>query len=314
MLLFSLDGDTAFANALAARLGVELALHEEIRFPDGELRLRPQRDPRGEAVCVLHGLHGDATFSPQDKLWRTVMFVSTLRDLGARHTTAILPYLAYARQDRRVHPFDTLGLRCVAQALEAGGVQEVLTLEAHNPAAFECAFRVPARSLPAYAAFAGLLERFATEPKVVVASPDLGGLKRARGWRDALQSHFGRDIGFAAVEKRRRDDGVSHAWLAAGDVGNACVLLVDDLIATGGTLQRATGVLRDAGARRVVACAAHGLFSGAATSILADGGPDEIVLCDAVAADRVEPDSALRRRLEAVPCAGLFADALQRGA
>lgn len=311
MLLFSLDGDTPFAKVLAARLGVDLAPHEEIRFPDGELRLRPQIDPRGAAVCVLHGLHGDAAFSPQDKMWRTVMFVATLRDLGARRVTAILPYLAYARQDRRVHPFDPLGLRCVAQALEGAGVQELLTLEAHNAAAFESALRVPARSLPAYPAFAGPLERFAIEPKLVVASPDLGGLKRARGWRDALQSRFGHDIGFALIEKRRSNDGVSHARLAAGDVGDACVLLVDDLIATGETLHRAAGVLREAGARRVVACAAHGLFSGAGVSTLVDGGPDEVLVGDAVTADRLPPDSLLSRRLEVIPCAALFADALQ---
>jgi hypothetical protein len=141
MLIFDLDADGPLGRALAADLDLELAPHEQRRFEDGECKLRPLADPRGDDVYVVHSLHGGPRESPHDKLFALLSFIATLRDHGAARVTAVVPYLAYGRKDRRTKPFDPVTQRYVAQLLEAVGMSQLVVLEAHNPAALENAFR-----------------------------------------------------------------------------------------------------------------------------------------------------------------------------
>jgi len=216
---------------------------------------------------VIASLHGDGSGSPHDKLCRLLMFVSTLRDHGAHRVTAVVPYLAYARKDRRTKPFDPLSLRYVAQWFEAAGVDQLIVLEAHNVAALENAFRLPTLSLSAHALFDPLVAEWPGQPAFVVVSPDVGGVKRAQLWRESLQQQLQRPVGFAMIDKRRSAGVVSSDRLVAGDVAGADVLLLDDLIASGETMQLAARALREAGAREVSVFAAHGLFVGAAADV-----------------------------------------------
>jgi len=172
MLWFSLDADGALAPGLAVALSVEPAPHEDRAFEDGEHKLRPLVDPAGTDCYVLHGLHGDARYSPHDKICRLLMFAATLRDHGATRVTALVPYLAYARKDRQTKPFDPLGLRYVAQMTEAAGIDRLVVLEAHNVAALQNAFRCPVRHLDAHRAFDALLPGWAGVRPLAVASPD----------------------------------------------------------------------------------------------------------------------------------------------
>jgi len=158
MLLYSLDPECALAAALSVQLDQPLAKHEERRFEDGECKLRPLSDPRGEDAYVLLGLHGGPVDSPHDKLWRLLMFIATLREHGASRVTALLPYLAYARKDQRTKPFDPVSLRYVAQMFEAVGTDQVIALEVHNVAAFQNAFRCTTVHLDAHAAFDKVLD------------------------------------------------------------------------------------------------------------------------------------------------------------
>lgn len=313
MLLFSLDGSTAGAAALAAQLDEPLAPLEDRAFLDGEHKLRPLVDPRGHDCHVLAALHGGPGLSPHDKLVRLLLFCATLRDHGAARVTAVLPYLAYARKDRRTKPFDPVATRTVAQLIEAAGVQQVTALEVHNIAAFQNAFRIPTCHVGVEDVFGEAVVPIVGTRPVVVASPDPGGVKRAQLWREALLQRLDRDVGFAFVDKRRSGGVLSSLGLVAGDVRGATVLLLDDLIASGQTLVHAARTLRAAGAQAVYACAAHGLFVEPAPTLLLDDSIDGLLVSDSVPPFRVPEGSPLRRRLEVVSAAPALAEAIRNG-
>ncbi|MCW5657255.1 MAG: ribose-phosphate pyrophosphokinase [Burkholderiaceae bacterium] len=310
MRLFALDAGYALAAALASRLEEPLAPHELRVFEDGECKLRPLVDPRGDDVYVVAGLHGDASGSPHDRLCRLLMFVATLHDHGARRVTAVVPYLAYARKDRRTKPWDPVSLRYVAQWFEASGMDQLIVLEAHNVAALENAFRRPTLHVSAHGLFDPLVAAWPGRPTFVVASPDAGGVKRAQLWRESLLERLQRPVGFAMVDKRRSAGVVSSDRLVAGDVVGAHVLLLDDLIASGETMQRAAQALRAAGAHEVSVFAAHGLFVGAAAQALADPAIARVVVSDSVPPFRWPVQAASRAKLQVVSAAPLLAHAI----
>lgn len=310
MLLFSLDSDATFAHALSAALAVPLAPHEDRSFEDGEHKLRPLVDPRGRDAYVVHSLHGGPVDSPHDKLCHLLLFMATLREHGVARVTAVVPYLAYARKDRQTKPFDPVTLRYVAQLFEAVGTAQLIVLEAHNVAAFQNAFRCTTQHLEAHRVFDALVPKLVGEGPLAVASPDPGGVKRAQLWRESLEHALQRHVGFAMVDKRRSAGVVSSDNLVAGDVRDNTVLLLDDLVASGETMRRAAAALRLAGAREVLAFAAHGLFTGQAGEVLGDDSIASIVVTDSVPAFRLPPAAAVRSKLVMASAAPLFARAV----
>lgn len=312
MLIFSLDRGTDLGLALSVRLAQPLADFEDRAFEDGEHKWRPLCDPRAQHVFVLASLHDRPDASPHDALCRLLMFIGTLRDHGAARITALVPYLAYARKDRRTQPFDPLALRYVAQLFEAVGTDDLVVLEAHNPAALQNAFRLPTQQLEAHQAFHTVARAIAERGPCAVASPDPGGVKRAQLWREALETELSQPLGFAMVDKRRRAGRVSSQHLVAGDVEGTTVLLLDDLIASGETMVRAATALRLAGARDVVAFAAHGLFTGEACRLLGEPAISRVVVTNSVPSFRVPADSALAGKLVVVSTAALFSMAISQ--
>jgi ribose-phosphate pyrophosphokinase len=310
MLLYALDPDATFAQGLAASLGVALAPHENRRFEDGEHKLRPLGDPRGRDAYVVCSLHGGPEDSPHDKLFRLLMFIATLREHGAGRVTAVVPYLAYARKDRQTKPFDPVTLRYVAQLFEAVGTSQLVVLEAHNVAAFQNAFRCPTLHLEAHRAFDAMVSELVGHSTLAVASPDPGGVKRAQLWRESLEQSLKRPVGFAMVDKRRSAGVVSSENLVAGDVGGMTVLLLDDLIASGDTMRRAALALCQAGARKVVAFAAHGLFTGPAADVLENDSIAEIIITDSVPPFRLPATAPVRSKLRVASAVPLFAQAI----
>lgn len=311
MLLFSLDTHCTIAAAWAAAVHEPLARHEDRAFEDGEHKLRPLVDPRGHDAYVIASLHGGPQYSPHDKLFRLLMFAATLREHGAGRVTAVVPYLAYARKDRQTKPHDPLTLRYVAQLFEAVGIAQVIALEVHNVSAFQNAFRCLTLHLPAHEVFDSVVHDVAGIEPLAVASPDPGGVKRAQLWREALEHRLLRPVGFALVDKRRSAGLVSSSNLVAGDVGGMTVLLLDDLIASGDTMHRAAQALRHAGAQKVIACAAHGLFTGAAPDVLAAVSVDQVLVTDSVPPFRLPATGPVSRKLRIVSAAPLFARAIR---
>jgi ribose-phosphate pyrophosphokinase len=266
LLFFGLQGSSNLAERVSARLEIPLAQHEERNFEDGEHKTRSLQSVGGHDVFVLHSLYGDASQSGSDKLCRLLFFCGALKDAGANRVTAIVLYLCYARKDRRTKTNDPIITRYVATMFEAVAIDRVIALEVHNVAAFENAFRCPTwhiDSAPLLAAHFAPLLRGET---VVAVSPDTGGAKRAEQFRQAMEQLTREDVGSAYMEKFRSGGVVSGAVLA-GDVRGKVAVIVDDLISTGGTLVRAAHACRAAGATRIFAAAAHGLFIDGATEL-----------------------------------------------
>jgi len=311
MLLFALESGCDMGAAIARELAITVAPHEERGFEDGEHKLRPLVDPHGEDVYVVLGLHGGPALSGDEKLLRLLMFVATLRDHGARRVTAVVPYLAYARKDRRTKAFDPVSLRVVAQLLEAVGLDALVTLETHDHAAFDNALRLQAVNLDPGVVFARAAECCIGDAPVVVASPDIGGIKRVQLWRELLEQRWKRTLGQAFVEKRRSAGAVSGGALVVGDVAGATVLLRDDLISTFGTVVRAADALLCAGAARVHVFAAHGLFVGPAAGLLVNSAVERVFVTDSVPCFRLVGTAAFGR-VDVVSIAPLLAAEIRR--
>ncbi len=308
--LFAMKGSDALGAAIAEVLGCVLSVHEERDFEDGEHKIRPLETVAGSDVYVLHSLHGGPVESPNDKLCRLLFFIGALKDAGAEKVTAVVPYLCYARKDRRTKMSDPVTVRYVAALFEAIGTNVIVTLEVHNEAAFENAFRCRTVALTAAPLLIERIKAISDNDKICVISPDLGGGKRADLLREALEAAIGRPVAKAFVEKHR-SAGVVSGDLFAGDVANATCVIVDDLISTGGTLVRAAKAARARGARKVIACVAHGLFMPGSEKTLADPAIDRIMVADAVPPFRLG-SGAVRDKLEVIPAAPLLAEAIRR--
>ena len=183
---------------------------------------------REKDVFVVCSLHGEAGHSVNDKLCRLLFLLGALRDASARRVTAVVPYLCYARKDRKSKPRDPVTTRYVAQLFEVMSIDRLVTLDVHNLAAFQNAFRIPTEHLEARTLF---IQHFATRfqgADVAVVSPDAGGVKRAEAFRAALERALGRPVGSAFMEKYR-SAGVLRGSTLVGDVKGRIAILVDDL-------------------------------------------------------------------------------------
>lgn len=310
LALFALAGTVDYASRLAAQLLTPLSPLEERNFEDGEHKIRPLVPVEGHNVYVIHTLQGDATHSVNDKLCRLLFLIGTLKDQGAMRVTAVTPYLCYARKDRRTQPHDPLTSRYVASLFEAVGTDRIMVVEVHNVAAFENAFRCATRHLDTAELFAEHFAPVARAEKIVAVSPDAGGVKRVEQFRRALERRSGRPVDNAFVEKYRSGGVVSGGTLV-GEVRDKTAILLDDLISTGGTLLRAARACRAAGARRVLAAAAHGLFTGGAAELFASRDLDGLVVADTVPPPATVPPAS-RERLTVLDSTALVAAAIGR--
>ncbi len=309
-LLFALGASREFGERVAEGLGESLAEHEERDFEDGEHKCRPLVNVRAKDVFVVQSLYGDAVQSVNDKLCRLLFFIGALNDASAARVTAVLPYLCYARKDRKTKPRDPVTTRYLAALLEAVGTQRILTLEVHNLAAFQNAFRCPTDHLEARTLFVEYFAPLLRDKPAVVISPDIGGVKRAEAFRDALSKATGREAASAFLEKHR-SAGVVSGEALVGVVEGKVAVIVDDMISTGTTMLRAAKACRVRGARTVYVAAAHGLFVGPANRVLADDSFDRVVVTDSVAPFRLDP-GLVKEKLVVLGAATHFATAIER--
>ena len=308
--LFALNESRDLGAPVAAALSLPLAAHEERAFEDGEHKARPLENVRGADVYVLQSLYEDEAHSVNDKLVRLLFFLGALRDASATRVTAVMPYLCYSRKDRRSKPRDPLSTRYVASLLEAVGVDCVVTLDVHNLAAYQNAFRIEAVHLEAKKLFVDHFARCAGDAAIAVVSPDIGGVKRADAFADSLSHRLARPVERAFMEKRRSEGVVSGDKLV-GEVKDRSVIVIDDLIASGGTIARAVNACAAHGAHSVYAAATHGLFTGNAGTLLANPALRELVVTDSVPAFRLGAADA-RSKLSVVSCVPLLAQAIRR--
>ncbi len=292
-LLFALRGSQAYGARVAQHLGCQLAEYEERLYEDGEHKSRPLQPVAGREAVVFHSLHGDNRQSGNDKLCHLLFFCGALKDAGARRVQVVAPYLCYGRKERRTQPQDPIVSRYVAAMFEACGVDRLLTLEVHNDAAFDNAFRIPSQNLQGTELFAEYFAAQTMDVEVVAVSPDTGGIKRAEQFRHALQQRLGRPVTSAYMAKHRRDDIVTDSLLI-GDVQGKTAVIIDDLISTGSTLLRAAQACHAAGAKQILAGAVHGLFT-AGTELLDSPLLERIAIFDTVPPFRLAPELAAQR-------------------
>jgi len=310
LALFALDASRPFGEAVARQLDLPLSEHEEREFEDGEHKSRSLVNVRGRDVFVVQSLYSDAGQSVNDKLVRLLFFLGALRDASAERVTAVLPYLAYARKDKKTQTRDPVTTRYMALLIEAVGTERVVTLDVHNLAAFQNAFRVHTDHLEAN----NLFVRYFTETlvgveKIAVVSPDAGGIKRAERLRASLSRAMGQDIPLGFMEKARAR-GQLTAGRVVGDVAGSVTIVIDDMISTGGTLLHAATACKALGARQVYAAASHGVFVGNASAVLGDEALDRVVVTDTVPPFRLGPAVA-RDKLVVLSTAPLFAEAIR---
>lgn len=307
--VFALNASRDFGAKVCAHLGLPLGEHEEREFEDGEHKARPLVNVRGQDVFVVQSLYSDLQQSVNDKLCRLLFFLAALRDASAERVTAIVPYLCYARKDRKSKSRDPVTTRYVATLFEAMGVDRVVTLDVHNLAAFQNASRSRADHLEARKLFVDFFAPLVQAQDVVVVSPDVGGVKRAEDFRQALSQALGRELRTAFMEKYR-SAGVVSGEAVIGDVAGKAAIIIDDLISSGGTLLRAAEACRERGAKTIYAAASHGLFVGDASHVLAHAALQKVVVTNTVPPFRLDPQ-VRSAKLVVLDATALFAEAIR---
>jgi ribose-phosphate pyrophosphokinase len=309
-MLFALSESHDLGEKIGAHLGLALQEQLERAFEDGEYKISPGVSVRDRDVFVLQSLYGDARHSVHDKLTRLLFFIGALKDAAARTVTAVVPYLCYARKDMKTKPRDPVNTRYVAQLFEAVGTDRVITMDVHNLAAFQNAFRCRTEHLEARPLFVRHFAPLVENLEVAVISPDIGGIKRAEKFRQHLGLALQREAGSGFMEKHRSSGVVSGETLV-GDVVGKVVIIIDDLISTGGTMLRTARACRRAGAAVVYAAATHGVFTGEAGQVFADPAISGLVVADTIPPFRLTAE-AVRDKLTVLDGAGLIAEAIRR--
>jgi ribose-phosphate pyrophosphokinase len=297
-VLFTGNANPALAREIAQTLGVELGKAKVGRFSDGEVDVEIQQNVRARDVFVVQ-----PTCAPtHDFLMELLIMVDAFKRASARRITAVIPYFGYARQDRR--PRSTrvpISAKVIANLLETVGVERLLTMDLHADQ-IQGFFDIPVDNIYASPVLLSDLKSKAY-PNLVVVSPDVGGVVRAR----ALAKQLGSDL--AIIDKRRAAANVSEVMHVIGDIeGRNCVIM-DDMIDTAGTLVKAAEVLKERGANRVYAYCTHPVFSGPAIERITSSQLDEVVITNTIPLSQT---ALACKKIRQLSVAFLFAETIRR--
>jgi len=297
-VLFTGNANPALSQEIATHLGAELGRASVGRFSDGEVAVEIQQNVRARDVFVIQ-----PTCAPtNENLMELLIMVDALKRASARRVTAVVPYFGYARQDRR--PRSTrvaISAKVVADLFETVGVGRVLTMDLHADQ-IQGFFDIPVDNIYASPVLLSDLKS-KSYPDLVVVSPDVGGVVRAR----ALAKQLGCDL--AIIDKRRPAANVSEVMHVIGEIeGRNCVIM-DDMIDTAGTLVKAAEVLKDRGAKRVFAYCTHPILSGPAIERIANSQLDEVVITNTIPLNEAAKANPKIRQLSV---AFLFAETIRR--
>lgn len=331
--LFGLDGSRPFAQQVARYLDVPLSKHVERSFADGEPYIKSCVNVRGFDVYVISSLYSDDQQSITEKFTKLLFFVGSLVDASAKRITIVCPHLAFSRQDRKTESRAPITIKYFAQCLEAVGVDRVLTMDVHNLSAMQNAFRIPTDNLEAKPLHADFLcgvdsgvmtdgvpqrvEPHIPDPLVddpsnlIVLAPDSGGMGRAKRFRNVLEKRLKlhNQIDVVHVDKERVNGNEVRGSKIVGDVEGKRVLVLDDVISSGRTIQLCVDSVRKHGGDVWAVCATHGVFTEGANEYLAD--VPRLVITDTIRPFRLRSDQ-WRDRLFMIPTAMMFAQAIRR--
>jgi ribose-phosphate pyrophosphokinase len=297
-VLFTGNANPALAEEIGKSLGVELGKATVSRFSDGEVTVEIHQNVRARDVFVVQ-----PTCAPtNENLMELLIMVDALKRASARRITAVIPYYGYARQDRRPRSMRVpISAKVVANLLETVGVERVLTMDLHADQ-IQGFFDIPVDNIYASPVLLSDLKSKAY-PDLVVVSPDVGGVVRAR----ALAKQLGSDL--AIIDKRRPKANVSEVMHVIGEIeGRNCVIM-DDMIDTAGTLVKAAEVLKERGAKRVFAYCTHPIFSGPAIDRIAKSQLDEVVITNTIP---LSDAAKACKKIRQLTVAFLFAETIRR--
>jgi len=280
-LIFAPTETHALGLAASERAGIALAALEEREYAGGEFKLRPLQPVRDRTVFVVQSLAETPKSPIALRLVRLLFLIHGLRDAGADRVVVVIPYLAYARKDRRTKSRDPVYTRYVAQQLEAAGADRIVLLDVHNASSVDNAFRIPVDHLSAMPMMAAHFMQHLPHGKLAVASPDIGGIKRAQLFRELLERKTGQEVELVFVEKRR-DGEVLSGGTVVGNPGGRAAIVLDDLCSTGTTLIKAAAALRAAGAVSVHATVTHTPLEDGLMALAAADDIAQVVVTDSV--------------------------------
>ena len=271
MKVLSCNSNRPLAEAIATYLNVSLTQADVRRFADMEVFVEIHENVRGEDVFVIQS----TSYPANDNIMELLVCLDALRRGSARRVTAVLPYYGYARQDRKSGPRTPISAKLLANLITSAGADRILTIDLHA-AQIQGFFDIPADNLYSAPVFkTDIISRYNSN-ELVVVSPDVGGVIRAR----AIASRIEADL--AIIDKRRPRAGISEVMNIIGDVSGRHCIMVDDIVDSGGTLCNAAQALIDAGAITVDAYVTHGVLSGGAVSKVASSPLNSLVTTDSI--------------------------------
>ncbi len=296
MKVFSGNANPALAAEIAENLGMELGGISVGRFSNGEIFVNITESVRGADVFVVQ-----PTCMPvNDSLVETLIMIDAFRRASADRITVVIPFYGYARQDRKTRPREPISAKLVANLLSSAGADRILTMDLHA-GQIQGFFDIPVDHLSGVPILAEYFQKKGIED-VVVVSPDLGGVTRARDFSERLQ------VPIAIVDKRRPGPNLAEVMNIIGSIKDKNIIIIDDIIDTAGTLVSGADALLEKGAKQVFACCTHPVLSGKAIERISDSGISEVVVTNTIPV-RSE------QKIDKITClsvAPLLADAIRR--
>ena len=297
-LVFTGNANPTLAAEIASSLGISLGAADVGRFSDGEVTVEIKQNVRARDVFVVQ-----STCAPtNDNLMELLIMVDALKRASAERISAVIPYFGYARQDRRSRSARVaITAKVVANMLQSVGVQRVLTVDLHADQ-IQGFFDIPVDNIYAAPILLGDIWKQRHDDLLVV-SPDVGGVVRARALAKRLESDL------AIIDKRRPKANVSEVMNIIGEVDGRTCVIMDDMVDTAGTLCKAAQALKEHGAKRVLAYCTHPVLSGSAISRIADSELDELVVTDTIP---LSEEASASPRIRQISIAGLMAETMLR--
>ena len=298
LLVFSGRSNSRLAMSICESLNIEMGRLEVLKFSDGELSIEINENVRGRDVFIVQ-----STSSPgNDHLMELLITLDALRRASAARITAVIPYFGYARQDRKLKPRVPITAKLVANLIATAGAGRLLTMDLHAGQIMGF-FDIPVDNLNALPVLLPYIrDRYGKEDLTIV-SPDAGGVERARHFAQRLDN-----AALAVIDKRRSGPNQVAEMKVVGEVDGKTCILVDDMVDTGGTLVKAGETLLQSGAKKIISCAIHPVFSGNADQRLTASKFEEIVVTDTITI----PRSFKCPKVTKLSVAPLLAEAIRR--
>lgn len=292
-IVFSGSATRYLAEKICKELGCELGKSVVTHFSDGEFSVSYEESIRGKEVYLVQ-----STFSTSDNLMELLLMIDAAKRASAHHIIAVIPYFGWARQDRKDRPRVSIAAKLVADMLSAAGINRVMTMDLHADQ-IQGFFNIPVDHLYASSVLVPYMKSL-NLPDLVIASPDVGGSKRANSYA----KHMG--LPLVLCNKKRSRANVVESIQIIGDVKDKNVILIDDMIDTAGTIVKAAEVMLEAGAKSVRACATHGVMSGKALERIENSRITELVFTDTI------PFPHESKKIRQLSVAAQFAEIIRR--